>query len=413
MGILEIVSALRRNATGAILIALQVAVTLAIVCNALFFIEQQMHRVMRPTGIDESNVFTLRNQYLDEPQKDDLARLKADLAALRALPGVADVFASYGVPIDGNIDALPLSLTPAQDADRPTTTASRYLVDDHALNTLGLHLLAGRWFNAIDIGVDAPGQTTQTTIITRELAQTLFPSITDDGGANAMAAALGKTVYIEGHAATIIGIIDTLQGHVSSADDGEIGRALLIPLYVIPQQFIFAVRAQPGQRDVAMQAAVRKLAEIDPMRVLDQVQTFSETRAAAYREDSALAIMMGVLSALLLIATALGTIGLASNWVRKRQRQIGVRRALGARRVDILGYFHMENLLVSSGGVVIGMFLAFSLNRALVQNFEIARLPISFMAAGCVLMLLLGQLSVLWPALRAAAISPASATRNI
>ena len=54
-----IISAMRRNKVGAILIAVQMAITLAILCNALFIIEQRVASSRRPTGADEANVFVI------------------------------------------------------------------------------------------------------------------------------------------------------------------------------------------------------------------------------------------------------------------------------------------------------------------------------------------------------------------
>ena len=80
---------MRRNKVGAILIAVQMAITLAILCNALFIIQQRVASSERPTGIDdEANVVVLDNQWVGNPP-DQAARQQGDLAALRSLPGVA------------------------------------------------------------------------------------------------------------------------------------------------------------------------------------------------------------------------------------------------------------------------------------------------------------------------------------
>ncbi|MGO4781242.1 ABC transporter permease, partial [Lysobacter sp. 2RAB21] len=77
----------------------------------------------------------------------------------------------------------------------------------------------------------------------------------------------------------------------------------------------------------------------------------------------------------LLIVTALGIVGLASFWVQQRTKQIGVRRALGATRGQILRYFQTENFLLTSIGIVLGMALAFAINLALMKYYELPRLP--------------------------------------
>ena len=124
--------------------------------------------------------------------------------------------------------------------------------------------------------------------------------------------------------------------------------------------------------------------------------------------------MIGLLLAAaagLLFVTALGIAGLASFWVQQRRRSIGIRRAIGATRGDILRYVQTENFLIVSGGIVLGMLLAYAVNLWLMTHYELPRLPFLYLPIGAVLLWLLGQGAVLGPALRAAAVPPVVATR--
>ena len=113
------------------------------------------------------------------------------------------------------------------------------------------------------------------------------------------------------------------------------------------------------------------------------------------------------------VATALGIVGLASFWVQQRTRQIGVRRALGATKGQILRYFQTENFLLATLGIVLGMLLAYAINQMLMGRYELPRLPILYLPIGAVVLWLLGQASVFGPARRAAAVPPAVATRSV
>ncbi|MDB6098217.1 MAG: peptide transporter permease, partial [Gammaproteobacteria bacterium] len=104
-----IISAMRRNKVGAILIAVQMAITLAILCNALFIIEQRVALSKRPTGADEANVIVIKNQWVGNPP-DLSARQQGDLAALRSLSGVQDAFSSNTYPLSGGGSTTGLSL---------------------------------------------------------------------------------------------------------------------------------------------------------------------------------------------------------------------------------------------------------------------------------------------------------------
>src|SRR3546814_13501717 len=122
-----------------------------------------------------------------------------------------------------------------------------------------------------------------------------------------------------------------------------------------------------------MRAALETVAEVAPTVVLDEEQTapLPELRERYFRGDRAMVgLLVGTIVALLLV-TALGIVGLTSFWVSQRRRQIGVRRALGATRGDILRYFPTENFLIVSVGIPMGMLLAYGLNPGLLQHDEL------------------------------------------
>jgi putative ABC transport system permease protein len=100
MQIQPILAALKRHKAGTILIALQIALTLAIVCNALFIIKQRVTHLSRATGIDEQNILTVRNQWVGQPPSQQVIGLMAtDLAALRQIPGVLDAYSTNSYPL--------------------------------------------------------------------------------------------------------------------------------------------------------------------------------------------------------------------------------------------------------------------------------------------------------------------------
>ena len=84
---------------------------------------------------------------------------------------------------------------------------------------------------------------------------------------------------------------------------------------------------------------------------------------------------------------------------------------MGATRTAILRYFQTENLMIASAGAALGIALAMALNFWMAGKFEMARLNVASTIAAAGIVLLLGQLAVLWPALRAAALPPVAAIR--
>jgi putative ABC transport system permease protein len=175
----------------------------------------------------------------------------------------------------------------------------------------------------------------------------------------------------------------------------------------------YVLRVDPERRAGVLAAAEALLERIRPGRIVTEKQTFEEIKAQYYRADRAMTwLLAGVCMALLTI-TALGIVGLASFWVQQRTRQIGIRRALGATRSQILRYFQSENLLLATFGIALGMALAYGINQLLMERYELERLPPQYLPVGALSLWVLGQLAVLGPALRAAAVPPAVATRSV
>jgi putative ABC transport system permease protein len=173
------------------------------------------------------------------------------------------------------------------------------------------------------------------------------------------------------------------------------------------------LRVDPERRAEVLTAAVAALEQTGRRRIILETQTVTELRDECYRGDRAMAWLLVTVCAALLLITALGIVGLGSFWVQQRTRQIGIRRALGATRGQILRYFQAENFLLATFGIALGMLLAYGINQLLMERYELGRLPARFLPVGAVSVWVLGQLAVLGPALRAASVPPAVATRTV
>jgi putative ABC transport system permease protein len=156
---------------------------------------------------------------------------------------------------------------------------------------------------------------------------------------------------------------------------------------------------------------VQKLQELNPAAVAKGV-TYDDVRSKFFANTNSMVWTLVLVCLVMLAVTAFGIVGLTSFWVGQRSLQIGIRRAVGATRGDILRYFRTENFLLSTAGVVIGMGLAFAINMYLMQHYEISRMPWYYLPGGAIALWVLGQLAVLGPALRAAAVPPVAATHS-
>jgi putative ABC transport system permease protein len=414
MNMHPILAALRKHKAGVVLIALQIALTLAIVCNAIFIIQQRIDMVRRPTGLNEDNLFLVTQQWVNAPSGDDPASLEkldsmqqADLATLRNLPDVASISPIRSLPLLRSGSTGGIGLKPLQQ--KSTIDSNFFYGDEHMLSTLGLQLIAGRDFTAADVQNKGFRDESRSplTIVTKSIADKLFPH----------GDAIGKVIYFDSSntPTTIIGVVARLQSPIDAGEGPLAWNSVLFPVRQDANFARYVLRAKPGRLADAMKAVSPALYAANPMRVLDDrsVRSFADIRAKAYRADVGMAILMGVICLILLGVTAAGIVGLTSFWVGQRRRQIGVRRALGARKIDILHYFQLENLLIAGIGAVVGILLAVGLNLWLITRFEMDRMPVIYVLVGVLAVLALGQAAVFVPARRASNVPPVVATRPV
>ena len=408
MELRPILSTLRRHKTASALIVLEIALSCAIICNAMFLIGGRLERMDRPSGVAENEI--VRIQITGIGQDDNaMALTQSDLASLRALPGVKSASVTNQVPFNNSSWNSGVTLSP--DQTHTNVNATTYLGDEKLPETLGLKLVAGRYFNADELvdwnAFNEPGANlaVPVAIITRDLAEKLWPG----------EQALGKSYYSWGDGATrVIGVVDKLARPNDFNGADEYYYSTILPLR-IPYNLggNYLLRVDPERRAETLKAAVDVLMRNDPDRIILEKQTLEEMRADFYSQDRAMSWMLVIVSVLLLVVTALGIVGLASFWVAQRTKQIGVRRALGATRGQILRYFQLENFVLATVGILVGMMLAYGINQLMMSRAELPRLPALYLPIGAVVLWCLGQLSVLGPARRAAAVPPAVATRSV
>ena len=397
--------AIYRRRFGAVLIAVQIALTLAILSNAVTLIVERLTWSSQSTGIDEDNILFAYAENVDV-NADLRAEQASDLAALRAIPGVMDAYATNSFPLQGGGWSIAVDLSPSQTA--PTAAASYYFGDEHALRTLGLKLIAGRNFSPSEIVERSSNASSPASglIVTRALADRVFP-----GGE-----ALGKSIYVDRTTTPtpIIGIVDRLQGPFVDAA-GYFGtfaeNSVLAPYRLLDEYSTFVVRAEPGKLYQVMKAVEKTLGSINGSRIIT-VHSMAEIRKSAYQSDRGIAWVLSAVTITLVAVTAFGMFGLTSYWVAERRRQIGIRRALGATRLAILRQFQKENFLIVAMGAIAGIALAVALNLWLVQHFQMVRIHSRNVVGAAITMLLLGQIAVFWPARRAAQVPPALAIRG-
>lgn len=403
MDIAPTLASLGRHKATAALLVIQIALTCAIVCNALFVVADRLDWMRTPSGIDEDRIAMLT--VTDIANHDgDRARNLADLAALRELPDVEAATTANSVPF-GPL-SWQTSVRMSADQKEPVASIAQYM-GEGVPELLGATLAEGRFFREDEYrwADDLDARRTEmipVLLVTEPLARRLFPG----------RSALGQSLYLGGQACRIVGVLKGL-ARAGDPDRHNVQEAIVSPIRMLPiYGASYVIRAGLGRATAALREASETLRNLQPRRVITDKKTYAEVRAAYFSSDRALAGLLIGVCVTMLAVTALGIVGLASFWVGQRRRQIGVRRALGATRRDVLHYFQIENFLLAAMGIALGMVLAYGINLLLMYQYELPRLPSYYLPVGALSLWLLGQAAVLAPALRAAAVPPVEATRG-
>jgi putative ABC transport system permease protein len=416
-----IVRALRRNKTRFGLIALEIALTLAIVTNCVTMILEARAKMVRPSGFDDANLVSMRSTPFDPAFKEDGYldnALRADLEALRAVPGVVAVTNSRFLPWQGGGSSTEM---------RPVGTKGEmlrtqiYNADETTFDALGVKVTEGAGFTAEHTDGDtmrlrdlfknqrAVGEDglprdkfLQEVVVSRAYAKLAF----GDGSP------LGKLLEdSDGDMYRVTGVIDDFYNPYGwPIHEYVVFFAARNRSYEGGAPYL--VRTEPGRAAELTRALEDKLIAVNAGRNV-RVRTLDEVKAQYFGGQRITVLLMTGIVVLLVLVTSLGIVGLTSFSVTERTRQIGTRRALGARRADIVRHFLLENWVVTTFGLVLGVALAYALNMGLMSAAAATKLAWPMIASGVVVLWAAGVLATLAPALRASRISPAIATRNV
>jgi putative ABC transport system permease protein len=422
MEIGPILRAIRRNKARFGLIAAEVALTLAVVVNCVALIADSRRQMAHPSGFDDDNLLAVDSIPFGEAFKEGgykRAALNADLEALRAMPGVRAAMNTRFVPWQGGGSSGELKPV---GSNGPMFRTQQYSVDEGLIETLDLTLVEGRQFTRAEVdrytrqlgelfdserprGPDGhpKDKFLQEIVISRHFGEKVFgpqPSY------------LGKLLEdSDTDQYRVIGVIDEFfNPYPWPIDEDVIFFANLGISYEGGSRYL--VRTEPGQAAAVARTLEDSLTRVNNQRSV-RIRQVSDVRQNFFGPQRVTAWLMGLVVALLVLVTALGIVGMTSFLVTERTRQIGTRRALGARMIDILRYFLLENWMVTTLGILVGVGLAIGLNVALLTVIEGARIGPAIVIAGAVLLWVIGLGSALVPALRAARTSPAVATRSV
>ena len=361
-------------------------------------------------GFDPERVLTMRvvlggQRYSSGPPEAQIAAVNSFygrvLERVRALPGVESASAVSTLPLGGGRDEFGLHIAgrlyqnPEEAPD-----AARFVVQDGFFEVLKVPVLRGRVFDARD-GYGA----TRVAVINRAIAEALFPG-EDPLGHQLM---LGPP---DAPPRTIVGIVGDVRHDGLDALPGY-------QVYVPHAQWawaepILSLVVRTGGEPLPMAGAVRQaVRDVDAAQPVTDVRAYPSLagESTATRRFAAGLLAGFAITALLL--TVVGLYGALGVVIRQRQREIGVRLALGAERGDIRRMVIAQGMKPVAVGLSLGLLLAFTsagVLRALLYGIE-ARDPLTFAAAAAVLCAA-SLTACLVPAFRGARVDPVAALRS-
>ncbi len=396
-----ICKSLWRSKVGPLLIILQLALSTAIVSNALFFVEQRLEKMSRPTGFAHSELSKISFKQRAGGAAIGEA-VQRDLQALEAIPGLKGAAPIEGVPFAGYGSRWSISDQLDGAPDARSGAFGIMFADHRTVDVLGVQLVAGRSFHAEEILYSEPGQppppNSVSILLSEASANFLFPNQT----------AVGQTAYLAGAIpVTVAGVFKDILAYNPSAEKPH--HNAIVSAMADEGRMDYVIRSDAADRQEVLAQVMRSLKEVDSSRIVDNEKTIEALMEAHYGPDRAMMILLSAVVSLLVFINMLGIIGITTFWVNQRRKQIGVRRALGATQAAIVRYFLLENAILVTVAAGAGAAIAFLVNGYLVRHYAIEFLPWGYTVLTGVLVLAVTLTAAAVPARLAATISPKEA----
>jgi putative ABC transport system permease protein len=396
----------RRQRLRSVLVVGEIALTLALLVGAGLLIQSFWRLLQVDPGFKAQNLLTMQVS-VNDPDGQQIANFFDQLQQnVRALPGVKAVAVSNGLPFVGvNRPIFIIEGRPRPEPGKDVGGA-RYTVSPDYFQTMGIELLKGRLFTAED------NRDRQRVIVIDEvLARRHFPNEDPLGkrlkqGPDSPSLEIVGVVRhveqngLEGQASNLAQIYTNFNQISLDGLPGNVRRInLLVRTEVEPLSLAGAVRAQV--------AALNKDQAVFNVRTMEQIVA----QSVAARWFSMLLLTVFAIVALAL--ASLGIYGLMSYSVAQSTREIGVRMALGAQASDIFKLIVGHGLVLTLGGIAIGLLASFALTRWLATLlFGVSTTdPLTF-AGVALLLTLVALLACYVPARRATKVDPMAALRS-
>ncbi len=393
---------LRKFTTG--LLVLQLAITLGLLINSAILALDTNEKLAQDTGLDANNILIVSLQPTSGSYRDlDYFRsiVNQDLQALNNLAEVESVSLVNQLPINrrgrlGNV--YDLDDPESVNRDKYLQDVKIFLTNEELSTTLGFELLEGRFLtkdDQLDFGSGENGN----VIITESLKQALYGD----------ESAIGQ----ETNNGRIVGVLKDIMLNPTIPEDKQYGGFGNRVMEFVFTARNYLVRAQPGKMDKVRNQVSDTILAVQAERDIYRMNTMVEHLKLFYRHDTGLAQLFLMLCGLMIFVTAISSYAYSQFHISRQKKYIGIRRALGARKKDILLYVLTENWLVYAVGCTLGLVMALAFNILLSQYITLSKPDtILFLLASGVIFIA-GTLATWLPAVKTSNIPPVIATRTV
>jgi predicted permease len=385
-----------------VLVAVEVAVSVVLIISSGLLIRAVWRVQSVDPGFRVGRVLTLTTA-LASQQYDSLRRAQfysQVLADVRALPGVESAAYTSGLPMvmTGGITRI---LLPGEvDRRDGTQSASIRLVTSGFFSTMGIPVRQGRDIGETDVP-DAP----LVAVVSTSLAHRHWPN--EDP--------IGRTFETRGQVRSVVGVVgDIMVRGIERTSEPQLYTPALQPPpgiadFYLPKDLVVRL-ARPAETLLpAIRAIVR---QVDPQQPISAVRMLDEVVGDQTAPRRAQVRILGALAGLALLLAGIGIHGLLSFTVSQRDREIGVRLALGARPAGVARMILSEGVRMAVLGVIPGVLIAWAAARAMSSMlFGIPPQDPFTIGVGAGLCFLVAAVGCVRPAIRASRIDPMAALR--
>ena len=391
----------RRWSMRQVLVSVQIGLCVLLVSGAGLLAQTLRNLETRSTGIDRHNLLLFSLDARGTPfRAEGIPALCDDLITRARSAAVVSGACSRNIPINGRGNAAPLEVPGAPPRPLNARLVFTNMVSTDYFRTLGIGVVSGRVFASSD-SANAP----KVAIVNRALVRFFF----GDGDP------IGRSVHFyrdDENPMTIVGIVeDATQRSLRE----EPPMAIYTPLTQLrePEALVTVALRTPGDATPLAESIRAEVRGLAPEVVVDNVRTMEQQIGSELVRERLLAMLSIAFAGLAVVLSCIGLYGVVSYDVTRRLRTIGIRMALGARRVDVLLDVVRTALLVSAIGIIGGLLVTLGGTRVVESLLfgVTARDPLTLIAAAALLMLTTVLASYV-PARRASLVDPAVVLRT-